>query len=97
MVGSWGSSVAPAEEVESFGGLGFPEKSFRALMKAKLGELEEGRGGLGNQLSKKEPRLMDAIGGGLGFCGRREKPPRNGECGIGGGRRQNRDERSEGN
>lgn len=38
------------------------------MMKAKLGDEEEGLGGLGNQLSKKEPRLMDAIdGGGLGF------------------------------
>lgn len=65
--GDWSSSV---EEAESFGGLGlgFLEKRLPALMKAKLGEdeEEEGFGGFRNQLSKKEPRLMDAIDGGVG-------------------------------
>lgn len=52
------------------------EKRLRPLMKAKLGEDEdEGLGGLGNQLSKKEPRLMDAIEEGRArVFGDEEKP-----------------------
>lgn len=37
----------------------------RPAMKAKLGGWEEGFGDFRNQPSKKEPRLMDAIGGGV--------------------------------
>lgn len=63
--GDWDSDSDSVEEVERLGGLGlgFLVKRLRVLMKAKLGE-DEGFGGLGNQLSKKEPRLMDAIDGG---------------------------------
>lgn len=60
------SSCSVEEEEDDLGlGLGFLEKRLRALMKAKLGVDEDGvLGVLGNQLSKKDPRLRDAIDGG---------------------------------